>query len=416
MITQHKSNTSSPFQLYFNRYSLTILLLGFSSGLPLVLVTSTLQAWYTSAGISLMAIGSLSLVGQPYIWKFLWAPFFDRFSVFQFERRRGWIVVCQILLALAIAGMAFQSPKNHPWILVSLALLTAFFSASQDTSIDAYRTDVLPDQLRGVGAAMTSLGYRLALLVSGAIALLMAYKIGWRATYLIMSLLMLLSTIATIRAPSVTIYTEPPTQLKEALYKPFFEFLNRPCSILIVAFIITYKISDALALTLNTYFLLHFLKFSLLDLGVITKIAGLCGVVMGGIIGGALYPSLGLYRSLLYFGLLQTLAALLFALLTVVGKSYVLMAISIFFENFCSGLSSVACVIYLTALCHTNYTATQYALFSAFASFGRVYIGPLAALLVKHVGWLDFYVIAFFSGFIPLVLLKWLQNKKQLVS
>lgn len=412
MSSQEKTDISSPIQLYFNRYSLTILLLGFSSGLPLVLVTSTLQAWYTSAGVSLMTIGSLSLIGQPYIWKFLWAPFFDRFSIFKFERRRGWIMAFQIFLALGMAAMAFQAPKNHPWLLASLALVTAFFSASQDTAIDAYRTDVLPDRLRGVGAAMTSLGYRLALLVSGALALMIAYKIGWRITYLIMSSLMLLSIFATQSAPGVTISNHAPLRLKEAILKPFFEFLNRPYSIIIIAFIITYKISDALALALNTYFLLHFLKFSLMDLGVITKVAGLIGVVMGGLVGGTLYPSLGLYRSLLYFGLLQTLAALLFAVLTLVGKSYWLMAVSIFFENFCSGLSSVACIIYLTTLCNVNYTATQYALFSAIASFGRVYVGPVAALLVKHIGWFDFYIVSFFAGFLPLILLKWLHNKK----
>jgi PAT family beta-lactamase induction signal transducer AmpG len=314
-----------------------------------------------------------------------------------------------------MAGMAFQNPNHHPWLLAFLALLTAFFSASQDTSIDAYRTDVLPDQLRGVGAAMTSLGYRLALLVSGAIALVMAYKIGWRTTYLMMSLLMLLSIFGTLYGPKITIRSHPPIRLKEAIFKPFIEFLSRPYAVLIIAFMITYKLSDALALALNTYFLLHFLKFSLMDLGVVTKVAGLMGVVMGGLIGGALYPSLGLYRSLLYFGVLQALSALLFALLTLVGKSYWLMAVSIFSENFCSGLSSVAFVVYLTALCDVNYTATQYALFSAIMSFGRVYIGPVAALLVKELGWFDFYILSFLAGFIPLGLLIWLHKKKNIL-
>ena len=411
MTTQYQIDDSSPFKLYLNRYSLAILLLGFSSGLPLVLVTSTLQAWYTSAGVGLMTIGSLSLIGQPYIWKFLWAPFFDRFSVFNFERRRSWIVVFQLLLAIGFAVMALQHPKSHPWLLASIALLVAFFSASQDTSIDAYRTEVLPDKLRGVGAAMTSLGYRLALLVSGAIALVMADKIGWCWTYLAMSLLMLLSIFSTLSAPKIAIYTHPPMCLKDAIVKPFVEFLKRPYSLVIIAFLITYKISDALALALNTYFLLHFLKFSLIDLGVITKVAGLIGVVLGGLLGGLLYPWLGLYRSLLYFGVLQTVAALLFALLTLVGKSYWLMAVSIFFENFCSGLSSVACIVYLMTLCNVNYTATQYALFSAIASFGRVYVGPLAALLVKHIGWFDFYIVSFLAGFVPLILLRWLFKK-----
>ena len=415
MTTQYQVDDSSPFKLYLNRYSLAILLLGFSSGLPLVLVTSTLQAWYTSAGVGLMTIGSLSLVGQPYIWKLLWAPFFDRFGIFKFERRRSWIIVFQLLLALGFAVMAFQHPKSHPWLLASLALVVAFFSASQDTSIDAYRTEVLPDPLRGVGAAMTSLGYRIALLVSGAIALVMADKIGWCWTYLIMSLLMLLSIFSTLSAPKIAIHTHPPMCLKDAIVKPFIEFLKRPYSLVIIAFLITYKISDALALALNTYFLLHFLKFSLIDLGIITKVAGLIGVVLGGLIGGMLYPWLGLYRSLLYFGVLQTVAALLFALLTLVGKSYWLMAVSIFVENFCSGLSSVACIVYLMTLCNVNYTATQYALFSAIAAFGRVYVGPLAALLVKHIGWFDFYIVSFLAGFVPLILLRWfLKDKNQL--
>lgn len=398
------------FQLYFNRRALTTLFLGFSSGLPLVLIASTLQAWYTMAGVSLMTIGALSLVGQPYIWKFLWAPVFDRYPLSRLGRRRSWILVWQVGIVVCLTWMAFQDPKLHPWILALLAIVTAVCSASQDTVIDAYRTDLMPDAERGVGAAMTSLGYRIAMLVAGALALVIAHEFGWRVTYLIMALLMCLAVFATIRGPKPELEHQRPTHFKDAVLMPFLDFIRRPGAWMILAFIITYKLSDALALALNTYFLLHFLKFSLIDLGAVTKVAGLAGILIGSIIGGGLYPRLGLFQSLMYFGILQAAAALLFALLTVVGKNYLLMAASIFGENFCSGLSSVVFIVYLTRLCNTRYTATQYALFSAVMALGRVYIGPFAAILVKQVGWLDYYLVSFAIGFIPLTILWWMRS------
>lgn len=412
MATALRLSDSRLVQMYFNRRALTILFLGFSSGLPLVLVASTLQAWYTTAGVSLMTIGALSLVGQPYIWKFLWAPIFDRYQLSSMGRRRSWILLCQIGIVITLGWMAFQDPKLHPWILASLAIATAFCSASQDTVIDAYRTDLMPDAERGVGAAMTALGYRVAMLVAGALGLVIAHSFGWRVTYLTMALLMCVCALTTIKGPKPQQEHLCPMDFKEAVIMPFLDFIRRPGAWMILAFIFTYKLSDALALALNTYFLLHFLNFSLIDLGAVTKVAGLTGVLLGSIVGGSFYPRLGLFRSLMYFGILQATSALLFALLTVVGKYYSLMAISIFGENFCSGLSSVVFIVYLTRLCNTRYTATQYALFSAVMAFGRVYIGPFAALLVKQVGWFDFYLVSFVIGFVPLIIL--LQMKKEL--
>jgi PAT family beta-lactamase induction signal transducer AmpG len=400
------------FRLYFNRRALTILFLGFSSGLPLVLVASTLQAWYTKAGVGIMTIGALSLIGQPYTWKFLWAPVFDRFKLSNLGRRRSWIVLWQLAIATGLACIAFYNPQSHPWLVAGLALMTATFSASQDTVIDAYRTDLLPDAERGVGAALTSLGYRVAMLVAGSLGLILAHEIGWHLTYLCMSALMLLCMVATFKGPKPLARHQRPGNFREAVIDPFLDFLKRPHAYVIILFIITYKLTDALALSLNTYFILHFLKFSLIDLGAITKVAGLIGVLVGSILGGAIYPRLGLYRSLLYFGLLQATSALLFALLTIVGKNYVLMAISIFGENFCSGLSSVAFIVYLTAMCNQSYTATQYALFSAIMSLGRVYVGPIASFLVKHVGWFDFYIISFLVGFLPLTILFYLRGRQ----
>lgn len=407
-----KATPQNFFRLYCNQRALTILFLGFSSGLPLVLVASTLQAWYTKAGVGIMTIGALSLVGQPYTWKFLWAPVFDRFKLTRLGRRRSWIVLWQVAIAFGLIGIAVHNPQTHPWLVAILALMTAACSASQDTVIDAYRTDLLPDEERGVGAALVSLGYRTAMLVAGALGLIMAHEIGWHVTYFCMACLMLLCAVATLKGPRPMGAHKRPTRFRQAVIEPFMEFLKRPYAYVVIAFIITYKLTDALALSLNTYFILHFLKFSLIDLGAITKVAGLVGILIGSILGGALYPRLGLYRALLYFGLLQAASALLFAVLTLVGKNYFLMASSIFGENFCSGLSSVAFIVYLTALCNQSYTATQYALFSAIMSLGRVYVGPLASLLVQHFGWFDFYIISFLVGFLPLAILCYLRDKQ----
>jgi len=411
---RHTQNLGSSklFKLYFNRRAITILFLGFSSGLPLVLIASTLQAWYTKAGVGIMTIGALSLVGQPYTWKFLWAPVFDRFKLSYLGRRRSWILVWQIGIALGLLLISYHNPKDHPWLVAGLALMVAFFSASQDTVIDAYRTDLLPDEERGVGAALTSLGYRIAMLVAGSLALIIAQIWGWHATYVVMAILMLLCMGVTLQGPRPTLHCAQPRHFREAVIAPFLDFLKRPHVMVIILFMITYKLTDALALSLNTYFILHFLKFSLIDLGAITKIAGLIGVLVGSLIGGFLYPRLGLYRSLFYFGILQAASALLFALLTVVGKNYTLMALSVFGENFCSGLSSVAFIVYLTVMCNRSFTATQYALFSAIISLGRVYIGPVASLLVKIIGWFDFYIISFLLGFIPLLLLIFLRYRQ----
>lgn len=398
--------------LYFNPRVLMILALGFASGLPLVLIGSTLQIWYSKAGVSLMTVGVLSLVGQPYVWKVFWAPILDRYSLFHLGRRRGWIVLLQICVAVTLFFIAIQSPKTHPWLLGVLALIVAFFSASQDTAIDAYRTDLLPEGERGAGAAMYSLGYRLAMLVAGALAVILASQYGWRATYFLMAGIMFLCAFISLKSPSAQYEKEQPQTLKKAVLEPWREFLKRPGVKVILIFIVTYKLTDALALSLNSFFLVRYLHFSLMALGKITKIAGMTGVILGSIIGGALYQRIGLYRSLLYFGVLQALSALLFAVLTLAGKNYIVMAISVFGENFCSALSSVAFIVYLTSLCNTRYTATQYALFSAISAVGRVYVGPVAAALVKHIGWFDFYIVSCLVGFFPLFILwKYLERE-----
>jgi len=390
---------------------LAVLLLSFSSGLPLALTGSTLQAWYTVTGVSLMTIGILTMVGQPYVFKFLWAPLMDRFAPMKMGRRRSWVFLMQLSLVIGLIVMAFLNPKHMPWLLASIAFAVAFFSASQDIAIDAYRTDVLAIRERGFGASVTNLGYRLAMLVSGALSLIMAAEIGWRYTYFIMAGIMLLGMLVTLRSPRPTEAASAPKTFFKAVVNPFRDFMSRKNAIALLLFMVLYKICDAFALSLNTTFLIRGVGFSLIEVGSITKVVGLVGALLGSVIGGLLLPRLGLYRSLMIFGILQMTSNLSFSVLAIVGKSYPMMAGSIFLDYFCGGLSSVAIVVFLMSLCNKRYTATQYALFSAVTAIGRVFVGPIAAVVVEHVGWVQFYIWSFIIGLPSLFILWWLKHR-----
>lgn len=390
---------------------LAVMLLSFSSGLPLALTGSALQAWYTVAGVNLMTIGILTMVGQPYAYKFLWAPLMDRFTPMKMGRRRSWMLLMQACLVLGLIIMAFLNPKQMPWLLASIALGVAFFSASQDIAIDAYRTDVLPNHERGFGAAVTNFGYRMAMLVSGALSFIIAGEIGWRAMYCIMAGLMALGMLMTLWSPNPPETVGSPKTFREAVVEPFRDFMTRRNAMALLLFIVLYKICDAFALSLNTTFLIRGVGFSLIEIGSITKVVGLVGGLLGSIVGGLLMPRMGLYRSLMVFGFLQMASNLSFALLAIVGKSYAFMAGSIFLDYFCGGLSSVAIIVFLMSLCNKRYTATQYALFSAVSSVGRIFVGPIAATVVGHLGWVQFYIWSFIIGLPSLLILYWLKHR-----
>lgn len=401
--------------VWFNRRMLSILFLGFSSGLPLVLVSSTLQAWYTSAGVNLMGIGMLSLVGQPYVFKFIWAPLFDWFTPMNaLGKRRSWILLMQFSLAISLAVMAFLNPKLNPLLLACIAFIAAFFSASQDIGIDAYRTNLLTEKERGPGTSLTTVGYRGGMLVAGAFTLILADHLGWRNAYLIMAGLMLMEMVITFWAPKPEFEFEKPLKLSRAVIEPLIEFIKRKHALLIIIFLVAYKLCDAFALALNTTFLLRAIGFTLTELGAITKTLGLTAAITGSILGGMLLPKLGLYRSLLYFGILQILSNLPFALLAIVGKNDWLMASTVFIEFFCGCLSNVALIVFLMKLCDKRHTATQFAIFSAIVSLGRVFSGPIVAVLVEHLGWAWFYLSTAIIGLPAIILLKWLHREPAL--
>jgi len=408
-------------QLYINRRMIAIFMLGFSSGLPFALtgIGSTLQARYTVAGVSLMTIGMLTLASIPYQLKWLWSPLLDRFVVPLLGRRRGWILLMQCILALCIAAMAFVNPQHHALLLGLIALAVALFSATQDIAINAYTTDMLFSHERGIGSAMTTSGWRVAALVSGGLAMALAAVMGWSFMFLLVAGLMLLNTLITAWAPQPQRNVSPPQTVRAALVDPFKEFFTRSgmkVGVALLALIICYKFSDALSLALSTTFLLRGVGFSLMDVGTIYKVVGLIAVLLGSFAGGGVLVKLGLFRALLIFGIMQALACLLFVSLAIVGKNYALMVITIFTDQFTGGMATVAFVALLMSLCHTRFTATQYALLSALALASHVVVGPLAAFIVKHVGWADFYLMAMFFAIPGIVLLILLRRRIQSLS
>jgi len=407
-----------PYTAVFRDRNLAvILLLAFSSGLPLALTSGTLQAWLTVEGVDLATIGALTLVGLPYTWKFLWAPFMDRFVPPFLGRRRGWLVVTQVLIACGIAAMAFCSPRDDLAWIAAIAVFVAFMSASQDIAFDAYRADVSTPEQRGLAAAFTVVGYRLAMLTSGALALVLVAgsgfipAIGWQNTYLVMAALMVVAVVVTLAGREPAVDVVPPKSLEAAVFAPLREFFSRPGAWTLLLLIVLYKLGDAFAGSLTTAFLLRGAGFSLSDVGYVNKGMGLAATIVGAIFGGALMIKLGLYRALFAFGVLQAVSNLTFMWLAASGKSYPLMMLAIGFENLSGGMGTAAFVALLMALCDHRFTATQYALLSALSAFGRVYVGPAAGYATDPaylgMSWPTFFFWTFVMALPGLLLLVW---------
>lgn len=392
-------------EIFRSRRVAVVCLLGFSSGLPLALTSGTLQAWMTVSGVDLATIGIFTLVGIPYTWKFLWAPFMDRFVPPFLGRRRGWIAAMQVLLGAGIAIMGSLNPVTMPWALAALALMVAFISASQDVVFDAYRADVLRPAERGIGAAVSVLGYRLAMLVSGALALILSDQIGWQNTYWLMAALMIAAIGATLFGPEPEIEVKPPKTLTEAVIEPLREFFARHGAWGLLLLIVLYKLGDAFAGSLTTAFLIRGVEFTPTEVGAINKGMGLVATLIGVVFGGVLMARLGLFRSLLLFGILQAISNLTFMWLASIGKDYAVMVLAVGFENLAGGMGTAAFVALLMSMCDKRFTASQFALLSALAAVGRVYVGPASGYMVEAIGWTTFFGFTFLIALPGLLLL-----------
>ena len=394
---------------WFTRRLLFMLPLGFASGLPLALSTGTLQAWFALSDVDIKTIGLLSLVGLPYTIKFLWAPLLDRYVPPLLGRRRGWMLVTQLMLAALLFLMGLNDPDQDAALLGMLAFLVAFFSASQDIAFDAYRTDALHAKERGLGAAFSVYGYRIAMLVSGALALILGEHIGWSQTYMLMALIMGGTALFSFLAPEPDNPADAPPSLMAAAKEPLKEFFSRPYAVWLLATIILYKLGDAFAGTLTTTFLLRALEFTPTEVGAINKGFGLAATLFGALAGGLWLTRLGLWKSLLIYGVLQAITNLGFMVLALMGKSYPMMVAVVGLENLAGGMGTAAFVAFIMALCDHRYTATQFALLSALAALGRVFVGPPSGLMVDSLGWAPFFLSTFIVALPGLVLLWWMR-------
>ena len=493
---------------------LVVTLLGFASGLPLALTGQAMQAWLTTAGVDVATIGFLALVGLPYTFKFLWAPLLDRFELPGLGRRRGWLVATQLLLAALLMALAATSPSSATRAFALLALAIAFVSASQDVVIDAYRTELLPAPERGLGASLNVAGYRLAMIVSGGLALIWtdAQQGGgwtWPEVYRLMAALMVAAAAASaLLLPRLPPANRPPTRgLRElggfaavlaavalgallterlgagaarALLAPWLatttlpaalqgrwidlatllgglaltlplaawaarrarfqtlldglhDYFAQPGAAAMLLLIVLYKLGDAFAGSLLTPFLLKGMGYALAEVGVVNKLIGLWMTIAGALLGGALMLRLGLWRALMLFGLLQMASNLGFWWLAQGGRGQIGAAILpafdwgfvslaqatpvdgglllvVVLENLCGGMGTAAFLAFLMSLCSQRFTATQFALLSAFASIGRVWVGPLAGVLAETIGWPGFFVLSTLFALPALAMLAWLRT------
>lgn len=398
------------FEVFRDRRIAVVLFLGFASGLPLALSGGTLQAWMASSGIDIRTIGLLTLAGLPYTLKFLWAPLMDRFVPRLLGRRRGWLVLMQLAVFGCLLLMGSLSPEHAVLALALLALFLAFFSASQDIAFDAYRTDVLDPKQRGPGAGVSVLGYRIAMLISGALALVLADHLGWQLTYWIMAALMLVGVVSTLLAPDPAVPVAPPQSLHDAVVFPFRQFFSRKGALALVLLVVLYKLGDAFAGSLTTAFLLRGPGFTLTEVGAINKTLATAATLFGALFGGLLLVKLKLYRALMLFGVLQAFSNLTFMWLAYSGKSYALLVLAVGFENLAGGMGTAAFVALLMGLCDPRYTATQFALLSAAAAVGRVFVGPPSGVMVDVLGWGPFFFATFVIALPGLALLYWMRD------
>lgn len=389
--------------VYGNRRVLSLLGLGFSSGIPLALIGTTLQAWMTTENVDLRVIGIFSLVGLPYTIKVLWAPVMDRFTIPWLGRRRGWIVLTQALLATLILALGLSSPSLMPWLVAALALAIAFSSASQDIVIDAYRADVLHERELGAGAATTVVGYRLAMLTSGAMALIVSDYLPWHLIYLSMAGLMLANILFTLVAPEPAERVIPPKTLKDAVWEPLLTYFRRSGAVEMLVFIMVYKLCDALAGAMTTPFLLE-VGFSRTDVGTVNKAFGLVSTVLGTLAGGSFIAKIGINRSLWIFAFLQALSNFAFTALALIGRNYAVMVAAIGLENLFGGMGTAAFVAFMMRLCDKRFTATQYALLTSFMAVTRVLAGVPTGFMVNAMGWPWFFAVSIL-GALPGILL-----------
>lgn len=391
-----------------------VFILGFSSGLPLSLLGSTLQAWFASSEMSIMATGMLSLLGIPYAYKFLWAPLLDCFGRNSLGRRRSWLFLTQLLLVLGFNLFAYGAPETSAGCMVLLALLLSFVSATQDIAVDAQRVEYLAYPLHALGASVAVLGYRLALLISGGLSLILAQHLGFAMTYRIMGGLMFLGVLATWLSDEPNVAVCEAVSLKQAYLAPLMNLWSRKHIVSFFLFAFFYKLGEAFTSTTSGIvmpFLIQGLGFELETIGYVNKILGVTAVIIGGLVAGLLLIRWSLYRALFCFGMLQAFTNIFFILLAQKGANLVLLCVAVATDNFATGMGSTAIVALFMRSVDSRYTATQMAILVAFSSLPRIFSGPFSAWVQGYLGWVGLYQIAFILSLLFIPFLIKIRNK-----
>ncbi len=378
-----------------NRRMLICVFTGFASGLPLYLLFQMVPYWLRTEGVSLAAIGFFALVQFPYTWKFLWAPVMDRYTLPLLGHRRGWILVTQVALLVAISSMGFFKPTMSLWTIAYLATAVAFFSASQDIVLDAYRRELLPDVELGLGNSIHVQAYRLSGLIPGGLALILADHLPWHMVFVIVALFMVVGIVMTLVIDEAIKEPTPPRSLKESVIEPFREFIGRAglrSALLVLAFLFLYKLGDNMATALQTPFF-HDVGFSGTQIGSIAKLVGTTAAIVGGLIGGLIMVKVSINRALWLFGFVQIASILGFALLSVVGANPWMLAFAMAFEYLGVGLGTAALTAFMAKSTNVAFAATQFALFTALVSVPRVLASSTTGLIVEQTGWTNFFLI-----------------------
>ncbi|MCA0304924.1 MAG: AmpG family muropeptide MFS transporter [Proteobacteria bacterium] len=401
--------------VYRDRRQLAILLMGFASGMPFLLTASTLTYWMDRTNVDLKIIGLFALVGTPYAFKFAWAPLVDQLPLPLLDRwlgrRRSWMLLAQVGILLSVLLLAWSDPASTPWFTAGAAVLVAFFSATQDIAVDAYRIEILSDDEQGAGSATTQLGYRIALWTVDAMSLLLPSLLPWPIVISLIALLIVIGMVTVLFAEEPKVERPPlgTTRgwIEQAVIRPFAEFLAYRGWFVILLFALLYKYGDALGGTMARPFF-NQMGFSGPEIFGVTKSFGVVATILGGLAGGVVVARYGLFKSLLVAGILQAVTNLLFSWVALAGHDLVVLTLAITADNFTGALGGVAFIGYLSSLCTAGMAGTQYALLTSLMAFGRTTLSAGGGWLAAHTGWTVFWMATTALAIPGLLLLLWL--------
>ena len=392
-----------------NRRMLICIFTGFASGMPLYVLFQLVPAWLKDGGVSLTEIGLFALVGIPYTWKFVWAPMMDRWIPPFLGRRRGWMLICQLALLLSIGILGSFEPARSTWLIAWLAAAVAFFSASQDVALDAYRREILPDEELGLGSAIHVQAYRISSLVPGSLSLILADTLPWSTVFWITAAFMAIAVVMTLAVTEPKSELPTGTGLRQAIFAPFSEYLARRGwggLLLVLGFMFFYKIGDNMATALATPFYLD-MGFSKTQIGLVAKHAALWPAIFGGLVGGLIMIKIGINRALWLFGVVQVVSILGFAILANNGPVLWMLAAVISFEYLGVGMGTAAFTAFIARETSKTYAATQFALFTALAALPRTFANASTGMIVEEVGWVSFFLLCAILAIPGMLMLLW---------